>query len=348
MGMKRSGWFVAGALFFLPATLPAQTATGASFLQITPSPRSYALGMSKGVTSLGAQAVGANPANLGLMTKRFEVFSSYGALMGGAQYQHLSAAFKASAGQTIDALGVSVTRLGLGNVQGADANGNMTGDSFSGADTAVSLTGSASLSPNLRVGLTGKALQSEIAGYKSNMVLASDLGLTYTFPQLSRPLSIGASVTNLGQGMRFLDQTDPLPTSVNLGAAFLWGPAMIIMEANRLMAENKTEMGMGLEWGLGPVAFRTGYLGQSESSNNLALKDQPAYVRMLSGLSFGLGLQVGAVNFEYAVSQMAVEYGTTHRVAMTLRWGAPRVAAASSEWKLQDRSDWLIRPMGSY
>jgi len=46
------------------------------------------------------------------------------------------------------------------------------------------------------------------------------------------------------------------------------------------------------------------------------------------------------VNADYLLDQF--------RAKVNLLWGAPGVAAASSEWKLRDRSDWLIRPMGSY
>ncbi|MFA6004634.1 MAG: hypothetical protein WC881_11265, partial [Elusimicrobiota bacterium] len=63
------------AIALLPASqLVAAETTGAAFLLIPASPRAYALGKTN-VAPTGAQAIGTNPANLGLLSKRFEAFS---------------------------------------------------------------------------------------------------------------------------------------------------------------------------------------------------------------------------------------------------------------------------------
>ena len=67
--------------------------SGAAFLTIPSSPRAFSLGQSGAVSALGAQAVGANPANLGFLERKYEVFSSYGSLSQGAEYEHVAAAF---------------------------------------------------------------------------------------------------------------------------------------------------------------------------------------------------------------------------------------------------------------
>src|SRR5271168_2795845 len=73
------------------APLYSQTA-GAAFLSVDPSPRSYALGTADAIASSGAQAVGQNPANLGLTTEKYEAFTSYQTLLGGSQYGHVAVA----------------------------------------------------------------------------------------------------------------------------------------------------------------------------------------------------------------------------------------------------------------
>lgn len=338
---------VAAAMWVaFPCAALAQT-SGAAFLSITPSARSYSLGLSNVVSALGAQAIGANPANLGLMNERFEAFSAYASLMDGMQYEHLSAAFSpVSEPFGMDGFGLSVTRLQIGGLQEADANANQTGNSFAAGSMAVSLSGSAKLTSDLRVGLTGKAIQSQIGSYRSGTSLGSDLGLTYTLSQFRQPVSVGASVTNMGQGLKFLDQRDPLPTAANLGMAVPFGPAMAVVEVNRLINDKKTEVGMGMEYGIGPVALRAGYLAQNQAGN-LALQD--ARNKFLAGLSFGLGVHAGPVKLDYAVSQQAVEFGTTQRVALSLAWGGSKAAAGGEPWKKDpNRSDWLLRSMGSY
>src|SRR5581483_1616450 len=96
--------------------------SGAAFLEINPSAHAYALGESYALTALGAQALGSgsNIANLGLMTRRYDVTSSYASLIGGAAYEHLGAAWAPSSQILgLDAVGFSVTRLQSGGFQGA-------------------------------------------------------------------------------------------------------------------------------------------------------------------------------------------------------------------------------------
>ncbi len=332
-----------------PGFCAAQQTTGAPFLGITHSARSYSLGLSNVVSALGAQAIGANPANLGLMRRRFEAFSSYATLMDGSQYEHLAAAFAPSSLSGVDAFGLSVTRLQTGGIQGADAQGNKTGSSLGSSDMAVTMTGAVRPMENLHLGLSVKAIQSELAGYKSNMAMAGDLGATYTLAMFRNPISIGASLNNVGQGLRFLNQTDPLPSSLSAGVALPLGPATAVVSVSRELAGQRTTLGTGLELGMGPVLFRAGMLTQSDAGN-LALKDQTGAAKALNGLSGGLGLRLGAATFDYAISQQAVEFGPTQRVSFSLTWGGSRQdrGEAAHPWRRSDESDWQIRSLGGY
>ena len=354
---KRTAAWLSGVAiwgFLLPAQLHAQT-SGAAFLKVNPSARAYSLGMANTVSALGAQAFGANPANLGLIERRFEAFSSYSILLDGAQYEHLAVAMAAPYIPGMDSIGVAVTRLQQDGFVGTDSQDNHTGASFSAGDMAVSLGAAGRISPNLRVGLAAKAIQSELAGYKSNTALAVDLGTTYTFSQFSRPLSVGFSVTNLGQGIKFLNQVDPLPSSMNLGMALPLGSVLWVAEVNRSIYDQKTQLGTGVEIGLGHVAFRGGLLAQNNPGQNLAASDQSGVSRLLGGISGGVGLRFGMVAMDYAISQQAVDYGATQRLSLTLWWGdasehtrrAVKMADSDASWKTGlDRSDWVFSPLG--
>ena len=213
-----------------------------------------------------------------------------------------------------------MTHFGVSGIPGADSQGNQTGSAFSSGDLAVSLSGSGKVTPELRVGLTVKALQSTIGSYRSNLAFASDFGVSYNVTQLWKPFSVGLSVTNLGQGTRFISQTDPLPTAVNLGVAVPWGPAALVAEANRYVYDQRNEFGLGLEWGLGPVSFRGGYLAAGAGSNPAAV-DQGGTAGLFQGLSFGLGVKAGSMRVDYALSQQAPQLGPAQRLALTLQWG---------------------------
>jgi len=297
--------------------------SGAAFLTIPSSPRALALGQSEAVSAVGAQAVDANPANLGLLGQRYELFSSYASLPQGAEYEHIAAAFGSPAilpdFLPLEALGLAVTHYGVGGIPVADSQGNQTGGTFSSGDLAVALSGSGKLAPGLRLGLTAKVVQSQIAGYRSNLALASDIGLTYAVTQLAQSFNVGLSVTNLGQGLRFIGQTDPLPSTAGLGVSVPLGPATVVVEVDRLLHDQGTQVGAGLEWGLGPVSFRGGYLSQNPGPSLGSSVGGAA--GLFSGLSFGLGVRAGSARLDYAVSQQAPQLGSAQHLALTLQWG---------------------------
>ena len=201
-------------------------------------------------------------------------------------------------------------------------------------------------------------MQSSIAGYKSGTSIGGDAGATYTFSTLEKPLSVGLSVTNFGQGIKFLSQTDPLPTTINLGAAWPLGRVMAVAEVNRMIADKTTEAGAGAELSVGPVSFRAGLLVVDAPAKNLALQDQSAAGKILGGLTGGVGLRAAGCALDYAISQQAVDFGPTQRVSLTLRFGesSDRVTARPSrleplqrkEPRKYESSNWLMAPTGNY
>jgi hypothetical protein len=345
-GKVSIGAILCASLYAAP--LYAQT-SGAAFLTIDPSPRSYALGSVDAIASSGAQAIGQNPANLGLSAEKYETFTSYQTLLGGAQYGHI--AFAVNQLGAIDAVGLAVTHLGVSAIAGADANGNLTGSSFSTNDTAVTLGASSRITSNLSVGADIKGVQSSVGSYSSNWAAAGDLGATLTFTHDGRPLSLALSVDNLGQGLKFVSQTDPLPAVVKAAAAVPLGKsAMALVQLENQIYDHVTQAGVGVEYAVGPVSLRGGYTYAFNAPSNLALGDQPSTgEKALGGLTAGVGLRLGPVRFDYAMSQQAVDYGATQRVSLTVAWGGH--GAAKSEPKAEvdyNKSDWTRASMGDW
>jgi hypothetical protein len=340
---KPIGWKMSVAAVFtfaailVSSNVNAQT-SGAAFLKTTPDPRAFALGMSGVVSSLGARAISANPANLAQMPKRYEIFSSFATMMSGAQYGHLAASYAPSKSGMIplDGLGISATQLRVGSMQQADAAGNQTGSGFGAGNLAVALSGSRKINSAVGVGLTVKAIQAQIAGYRSNTALAADIGMSVAVSRVT----LGFSANNLGQGIRFLDQTDPLPSSINMGLSMPLGPVTAMATASRFVAERRNSFGLGMEYGLGPVSFRGGFSAQTGAGKNLALADQGAGGQAMAGMLAGAGVRLGSsARLDYAVSQEAMEYGFTQRVSFSLQFGGqgqeesrpqPRVRRAQS------------------
>jgi hypothetical protein len=206
-------------------------------------------------------------------------------------------------------------------MEGRDSQGEKTNSSFGSEDLMVSMSASRKLGSSLRLGVTGKAINSRIAGYKAGQSLAADMGLTYSLNRFPVPLTMGFSLNNLGQEVRFISQGDPLPTSLNMGASMTFGPATTLLGANRLIKDGSTNLSLGVEFGAGPVSLRGGF--QTQSSPGSSIADQSGAHRFLQGLSTGLGLRFSMWRLDYAISQQAQELGANHRLALSFQWGSP-------------------------
>lgn len=342
------------AAVVLALTSPAIAApSGAAFLNIDPSARSYALGSADAVASNGPEAMGRNPANIGLMLHKYEAFTSYETLLDGSQYGHMAFGLSAeNLPADIDGLGVSLTRLSASGFKGADVDGNYTGSSFSASDMAVTFGASSRLSPTLRLGADIKGVRSQIASYTSNWALAADLGLTATFERNERPLSLALTVDNIGQGLKFRSQTDPLPTALKAAAAVpLGGSAMGLAQVSQLVFDHQSKVGLGMEYAMGVAAMRLGYSATMGGSKNLALADQKGASKVLGGLTAGLGIRWGNLGVDYAISQQAVDYGTTQRISLRLSWGGEgrsRHEEKASGKTADSRADWLLNSARGY
>lgn len=293
--------------------------SGASFLTVDPSPRSHALGGANPVSSLGAQGIHSNPAMAGRMDRKYEFFSAYSSMMEGVQYGHGAFAINRSLLKKgrIEGLGFSFTNLRVGGLEGRDATGNKNGNNFGAQDTAYGMSVSYRLAESLRFGVTGKMVQSEIAGFSSNRSFGADFGLRYQVRESKRPIALGVSLLNFGQGLTFINQGDPLPMSLNMGASVGMGSVTGLAGISRRMNEGTVRMSFGFEVGMGPMSLRASYRTDGGAS---AAKGK-AMGNMAENFTTGMGFKFGAFRMDYAVSQPASELGMSHRVGLTLEWG---------------------------
>ncbi len=293
--------------------------SGASFLRVDPSPRTQAMGNSSSVLSFGAQSLGANPANLGAVKYKYEMFTSFANLAQDEQYAHAAFAVNRSVSRRnrIEGLGFSVTQLTVANAEGRDRSGART-NSFGSADRAITLSASSLLGERLRAGATGKLIQSELAGYRSAATFAGDFGLSYDLSSAKTPFSLGLALRNAGPGLRYINQSDPLPSSLNAGLGLGVGRATLIAETIQLLNDHQTHFSSGMEFGFGPLSLRAGL--STLAARSSAKSASP----LVENISYGVGLKLANLKFDYALGGRAGgQGGTVHRVALTLTWGAP-------------------------
>ncbi len=298
------------ALVLSSASLNAAV-SGGSFLKIDPSARSYALGQSGAVAALGAEAMGTNPANLMNMSRKMEVMSAYSSLSEGVSYGHIAGAINRSVNKNllVDAIGFSYTRLSVGGIDGRDSSGNKTSD-FGSDDSQMSMSMSGNIG-KMKVGVTGKVVQSKIGEYKANTAFAGDFGMSWGFRSLGRNITAGASLSNFGQGIKYINQKDALPTSMNLGLGTEVGPLNLLGGLKQEL-NGKMAMNMGLEFNAGLVSLRAGMnaLGGAKGSKG-----------GFDGLSSGVGFRIGNSRMDYAVGQSSSDLGISHRLSLTLQFG---------------------------
>lgn len=292
------------------------SSTAGPFLKIDPSAKSYSMGQSGVVSALGAQAIGSNPANLISLPAKSELLSTYSSISQGVSYAHIAGAVNRSAKKNlmVDALGFSYTRLSVGDIQGRDSQGSLTG-SFDSSDSQMSLSAAGNIR-HLQLGITGKLVQSKIASYKANTVFAMDMGLAYGFKGFGRDMRAGLSLNNLGQGMKYLNQADPLPTALNLGLSANTGPLNLTGGLSQGLKGTGTTLNFGVEFSMGIVSLRAGMNALGTKGNKVS-----GAAGLLEGLSSGLGLRYGLARLDYAVGQGSADLGISHRMSLTLQFG---------------------------
>jgi hypothetical protein len=296
---------------------------GASFLDIPVGGAPAALGAAYTAQATDVYAPVWNPAGLGYLHS-LELTGTHLDYIPPVYYEH--AGFVVPLGNKDDAntspagLGVSMQYLGTNGIDARDANGNPQG-SFTAAFAAYSLAYGQKLSDTLSLGLTGKVITETISD-ASARAYAADMGLLYKpMPRLN----VGAVIANLGTGLKFVDESDPLPLAGRLGATYQIRPQWDISAETVYRETGLISGSMGIEWRYGDIfSFRTGY--NSSHTNGLGAA---------SGFTAGLGLFFWGQEFSYAWVPMG-DLGSTNYFSLVFRWDTkprperPRLKSAAA------------------
>lgn len=273
----------------------AGTTTG-EFLRLGAGARYVGTGDTGAAVANDANATYWNPAQL-TQVKEPQVTASYNAYVAGINYQYFGYAERN--------VGLSVQSLSYGSVQRVDVNGQEIGR-YDPRDVAVSLAGAQRVH-GINLGLTGKYINSRIL--KSASTYAFDAGAS----KEAGRARFAAVVKNVGRPLTFETGRDPLPLSLNLGAAYHWTKSLVIATEGVKPRGSNPYYGVGLEKKLpldkgNSVALRGGF--------NTRSKDVPGSI----GASFGLGLKMKRVDVDYAFLPFG-DLDLTHRLTVNLRFG---------------------------
>lgn len=296
--------------------------TGAEFLKIGAGARPAALGDTQAALAEGALAALWNPAALGGLSSA-EISLTHNRWFEGIQDQRFVAAVPT---KSVGTLALAYERLAINDFLSFDAQGTNTGAVNSG-DSVISLAWGRNLAQGatggsgLYAGLAAKTINEKIAGVSASG-FALDFGFLFrpwglTAQRLPwvRRSSLGFSAKNLGQGLKYDEENTPLPTEYNLGAGYsqpLGGDILNLGLDYHLVTGETAAVSAGLEyWMKNLLALRLGY--RTSDVNGL-------------GFRAGAGFKVGKIQADYAWAATGEDFGPSHRITLTYRFGPAAVA----------------------
>lgn len=278
--------------------------TGAEFLKMGSGARPAAMGNAYTATGDDLYAVSFNPAGLANISR-----SQLGA-MHSQWFQDINYDFVGFAYPTdFGAFALSGATLKVTDVQKRDASESLLGH-FNALDSAYALSYSRNIKSLLSVGATARYIRQEIDDANSSS-WAADIGFIRRFDR--RPLTLGFSIRNLGQSVKFREQSDPLPTLTTLGLGY-----SLLNERLKLAFDLKRSRtaefdfcsGVELRFDISTdvrAAFRSGY--------DSGLTDAGG----AHGMSFGAGFGFGRIDFDFSWVPFG-DLGNTFRYSALLRF----------------------------
>lgn len=181
-----------------------------------------------------------------------------------------------------------------------------SGGEFGARDLAVGLHYGLRVSENLAIGGAGKWIKSEIDNVEAHG-FAADLGARYNVRAIEG-LTIGASVTNLGTGLKFIRTRDDFPIMVRLGAAYQIPRYRLLVAADVVKSiDRDIDAGAGIEWRpIDMLKLRAGYRTQGDDVGE--------------GLTAGIGFNFAGLELDYAYVPFG-PLGDAHRVSAGYTFG---------------------------
>ncbi len=283
------------------------TTTG-ELLKIPVSARAIGMGEAYTAAADDSAALAWNPAGLSFASQKDAAFM-HSTLIESVHYEHLAFA---TPGDNYS-FGASMSYLGYGDIAGySDAAPGGTPIPL-GNQSAYSYNFTGGLSTfvhdRLSLGLTGSVLRETLADTSAG-TFAANLGAMYELA--SHPWDgqyrLGFSVLNLGPGLKFISERDPLPRKIKMGAAAMHLKELPLNLTADLTVpnDNSTYVSLGSEyWFKEIIALRLGYAGSNDEGR---------------GLRVGVGLKLREFLFDYAYGGFG-DFGATHRIELSLKWG---------------------------
>jgi hypothetical protein len=280
--------------------------TTADFLNLPVGARAAGMGGAYTAISEEASAVYWNPAGLVQIPKLSAVFMR-AQYLEEISYQYAAYAHRLSYDSVVAG---SVLLTDIGSIKQTDISGNTLG-TFAPRDQVFTLAYSKAILEfsdkdiDVSIGVSAKYIKSHISA--SARSYAGDIGImTYNFADIPYRLAVTAS--NIGGGMKYDTESNPLPLTFKLGAAVNPFRNMLFSTDVVLPKQNKPNVLLGAELATTPNELTR--LCVRAGLNTQQMRDG------ISGLSMGVGATLHFFSLDYAYVPMG-ELGATHRISLT-------------------------------
>lgn len=218
--------------------------------------------------------------------------------------------------------GASLTYLTLDGIERRASETALPENTFGASDLALGVTYAKTFA-GVGLGATLKGVQQRI-DTRSATAFALDLGTLYRLERL--PVTLGASLSNLGTQVRFVDEAFPLPLLLRVGAsAGMTSSFPIALSAQLdLPRDSSPVYRLGMEYvGFGPFVLRAGYMAASSQQRDVllgrSLGSSTTGLSELFGVTMGAGFRIWMGSLDYSFVPYG-ELGDAHRFSMSLRF----------------------------
>lgn len=287
-------------------TKEAVGTTTADFLNLPVGARAVGMAGAYSAIAEDASAIYWNPAGLVQIQKLSAMFMR-AQYVDDINYQYAAYAQRLSYDSVI---GFSVMLTDIGSITHTDINNTDLG-TFNPQDEVYTLSYSKAIlefsnkDMDVSMGLNLKYIKSRI--YNSVQTFAGDMGImTYNFGNV--PYRLGVMVSNLGKGLKYDQESNPLPFSAKFSGSIQPFDHLLLATDVVLPKSNQMNVLVGAE----------GYI----TPNQLTRLTARAGVDMqqmrdgFSGISVGVGATLQFFTVDYAFVPMG-DLGTTHRISLT-------------------------------
>jgi hypothetical protein len=304
-------------LSLLPAAAGASDFTrnavgtmGSEFLLMDQGARGIAMGGAYSAVTNDAASIYWNPAGL-TRVPRLSAMFSYTRYVQGVTYQ---SGYVATRLNDTSVLAGGYRYRDVGPIDQTDINGGTLGtfnprDYVAEAAWGQSILDLSDSEVDVTMGVTGRIIHSDYIAKAD--AFGGDIGIQSRFYTSRHAYDLSFVAQNIGKGQQFDQRRDPMPFQAKLGAAIsVIKPLTLSMEAF-MPSGNIVHGAGGMEY---TMELAPQVQGAARAGFNSLTMDT---LGVVSGLTFGWGVKVNNLSFDYAFVPMGPLGTDTHRVTLS-------------------------------